>query len=93
MDTNNCQPRFDKVGTSCSRTFLWRDLPRDVRGGFAHLAELPADLILVLLHTHVRVDALAADQLKVCVAPARLWDLRHGHCAPDSSICYVTCAQ
>ena len=43
----------------------------------AHLAELPADLVLVLLHAHVGVHALAADQLEVRV-PAIRQPLLHG---------------
>ena len=40
-----------------------------------HLTPLPADLVLVLLHAHIGVHALAADQLKAGVLPIRLLDL------------------
>ena len=39
-----------------------------VLGDERHLPPFPADLILVLLYTHVGIDALAAHKLKVGVA-------------------------
>lgn len=38
----------------------------------AHLLPFPADLVLILLDTDVRVNALAADQLKVRKSAVRL---------------------
>ena len=74
----------DKAEVAASRHTLACRCPNRSTGLVAghnptDLAPLPADLALILLHPDVGVHTLAADQLKVAVAPVDLLLLQRIH--------------